>query len=75
MTSKRQQKIRCDVENKQTFIFKRNTYGPGSYSSQEHMYVCDADSSWMPIMLQFAAFLEGAGYVGVVERLDELMWE
>lgn len=63
------------MENKQSFIFKRMLAGQGTYSTQEHMYVCDEDSQWVPIMMQFAAFLEGVGYVGVVERVESLMWD
>ena len=39
----------------------------------EHTYMCHEDSTWMPIMLQFAAFLEGCGYVGVYRRVEALV--
>lgn len=76
MTLRQPQKIRYDeMENKQSFIFKRILAGQGTYSTQEHMYVCDEESQWVPIMMQFAAFLEGAGYVGVVDRIETLVWD
>ena len=36
-------------------------------------YICEEHSAWMPIMLQFAAFLEGCGYVGVVDRVTYMI--
>ena len=57
------------MDDKQTYIFKRQKYGQGSYSTSEHTYICSEDSSWVPILLQFATFLDEAGYVGVYEAV------
>lgn len=44
-------------------------------TSIEHSYMTRESTPWMPIMLQFAAFLEGCGYVGVYQRVNEMiMW-
>ena len=44
-------------------------------TSIEHSYMTRESTPWMPIMLQFAAFLEGCGYVGVYQRVsDMIMW-
>ena len=53
------------------FVFTEIEYGHGVNSKHETTYVTDADSTWMPILMQFAAFLEGCGYVGVYETLEE----
>lgn len=39
----------------------------------DHSYVTNDDSPWMPVMLQFAAFLEGCGYVGVYQRVQNMI--
>lgn len=62
-------------ENKQTYTFKRVKYGVGSYSVSEHSYICGEDSSWVPIVMQFATFLDESGYVGVYEALSLLLEE
>lgn len=62
-------------ENKQAYTFKRVKYGVGSYSSSEHSYICGEDSSWVPIVMQFATFLDESGYVGVYESLSLLLEE
>ena len=55
-----------------------NTYSfvcekDGGHNTISHTYMCDQHSTWMPIMMQFAAFLEGAGYVGVVDRVNYMI--
>jgi hypothetical protein len=55
-----------------------NTYSfvcekDGGRNTISHAYMCDRDSTWMPIMMQFAAFLEGCGYIGVVDRVTEMI--
>lgn len=55
------------------FVFTEVEYGHGVYHKNETTYVCSADSTWMPIMLQFATFLEGCGYVGVYKTLEEVL--
>lgn len=62
-------------EDKQTYTFKREKYGAGSYSVSQHSYICGEDSSWVPIMLQFATFLDESGYVGVYESVSLLLEE
>jgi len=62
-------------ENKQAFTFKRVKYGVGTYSVSEHSYICDEDSQWVPIMMQFATFLDESGYAGVYETLSVLLSE
>ena len=57
------------------FSFHRAMSEEGTSSSIEHSYMTHESSPWMPIMLQFAAFLEGCGYVGVYQRVqDMIMW-
>lgn len=41
--------------------------------SIEHGYMTTEDSTWMPVILQFAAFLEGCGYVGVYQRVQNMI--
>lgn len=62
-------------ENKQTYTFKRVKYGVGSYAVSEHSYICGEDSSWVPIVMQFATFLDESGYVGVYESLSAMLEE
>jgi len=62
-------------EDKQTYTFKREKYGVGTYSVSQHSYICGEDSSWVPIMLQFATFLDESGYVGVYESVSLLLEE
>ncbi len=61
------------MEEKQSFMFKRQKFGPGTYTTSEHTFICSEDSSWVPILMQFAAFLDDSGYVGVYETLDNLL--
>lgn len=63
------------MDDKQMFVFKRQRYGQGSYSTAEHAYVCGDDSSWTPILLQFASFLDEIGYVGVYETVSYALEE
>lgn len=60
-------------ESKQLYLFKRQKFGHGTYSTAEHTYICSEDSTWVPIVMQFAAFLDESGYVGVYETLDLLL--
>lgn len=63
------------MEDKKLFKFIEQRYGTGNYTLKEHTYVCPDHSQWIPIVLQFAAFLEGTGYVGVYERLEAALFE
>lgn len=63
------------MDDKQMYVFKRQKYGQGSYSMSEHSYVCGDDSSWVPILLQFATFLDESGYVGVYETVSLMLEE
>lgn len=57
------------------FTHARNDEKNETTSSIEHSYMARESTPWMPIMLQFAAFLEGCGYVGVYQRVqDMIMW-
>lgn len=58
------------MEDKQMYLFKRQRYGQGNYSINEHSFICSDESSWLPILLQFAAFLDESGYVGVYESVS-----
>tara|TARA_R110000868_G_scaffold377550_1_gene642870 strand:+ start:3435 stop:3635 length:201 start_codon:yes stop_codon:yes gene_type:complete len=63
------------MNDKQYYLFKRTTTLPNINTSVEHLYICNEGESWPTIMRQFAAFLDGCGYVGVYEELDELLEE
>lgn len=55
------------------YIFSEVEIENGVYRKNETTYICPTDSTWLPIMLQFAAFLEGCGYVGVVDRIEDAL--
>jgi hypothetical protein len=55
------------------YVFTEIETDGGTYRKNETTYICPSDSPWMPIMLQFATFLEGCGYVGVVERMEDFL--
>lgn len=63
------------MEDKQTYTFERVKHGPGTYSVSKHSYICGDDSSWVPILLQFASFLDESGYVGVYESISMMLEE
>ena len=42
-------------------------------SKAEHLYICEEDAQWDDVMRQFAAFLDSCGYVGVYERVDNML--
>ena len=60
-------------ENKQLFVFKRQKFGPSTYATTEHSYICSEHSKWDPILLQFAEFLDEIGYVGVYDRIEKML--
>lgn len=66
------------MEDKQYYYFKKGTSSPKVTTSSEHFYLCDEDARWDDVMRQFAAFLDSCGYVGVYEKVDNLLedyWE
>jgi hypothetical protein len=58
-----------------TFVHAKGDPSNNSSTSIEHSYMTHDDTPWMPIMLQFAAFLEGCGYVGVYQRVQWMIEE
>ena len=58
-----------------TFINSKTDEENKATATVEHSYMAHESTPWMPVMLQFAAFLEGCGYVGVYQRVsDMIMW-
>ena len=58
------------MDDKQLYIFKRQKHGVGSFSVSEHSFICSEDDPWDVVVLQFAAFLDQCGYVGVYENIS-----
>ncbi len=61
------------MENKQYYHFKKGTSAPTVTTSSEHFYICEEDAQWDDVLRQFAAFLDASGYVGVYERIDNML--
>ena len=61
------------MENKQYYHFKKGTSVPSVVTTSEHFYMCGEDVQWDDIMLQFAAFLDSSGYVGVYEKIAKAL--
>lgn len=61
------------MQNKHMYHFQRESYGHAHYSTTQHTYVCEADSPWYPLILQFSAFLDECGYVGVYEKMSIML--
>ena len=64
--------------DKQFYQFKKMSSTDTATSTSEHLYVCSEDARWDDVMRQFAAFLDSCGYVGVYEKVDNLLedyWE
>lgn len=59
--------------DKQYYHFKKNSSRPSVETSSELFYVCGEDAQWTDVMLQFAAFMESCGYVGVQEKVDIML--
>lgn len=57
------------MQNKHMYHFQRENYGQSHYSTTQHTYVCEEDSPWYPVILQFASFLDECGYVNVYEKM------
>lgn len=55
------------------FIHAKGDEQTKSTTNVEHSYMTHESTPWMPVMLQFAAFLEGCGYVGVYERVHYMI--
>ena len=58
---------------KQYYHFKKSSSQPSVATSSEHFYVCGEDAMWTDVMLQFAAFLDTCGYVGVYEKTNRML--
>jgi len=56
--------------DKQYYHFKKNCSRPSVETSSELFYVCGEDAQWTDVMLQFAAFMDSCGYVGVHEKVE-----
>ncbi len=61
------------MENKQYYHFKKEQTEANVSSKAEHLYICEEDAQWDDVMRQFAAFLDASGYVGVYERIDNML--
>ncbi len=61
------------MDNKQYYHFKKGTSAPTVTTSSEHFYVCEEDAQWDDVLRQFATFLDACGYVGVYERIDNML--
>lgn len=59
--------------DKQYYHFKKSSSTPSVSTTSEHFYVCSEDARWNDIMLQFAAFLDSCGYVGVFEKVNLML--
>lgn len=58
-----------------SFNYAKGDENNNGSTSIEHSYITNEDTPWMPVMLQFAAFLEGCGYVGVYQRVQWMIEE
>lgn len=57
----------------QHFIFKRLRESDTSSSTVEHMHTCSDDATWDSVLLNFAAFLDSCGYVGVYDKVEYML--
>lgn len=55
------------------YCFSRSVTDELGTQTVEHSYITKESTPWSPIMLQFAAFLEGCGYVGVYQRVNDMI--
>lgn len=58
-----------------SFNYAKGDADNNATTSIEHGYITNEDAPWMPVMLQFASFLEGCGYVGVYQRVQWMIDE
>ena len=57
------------------FLHSKSDEDTRATTSIEHSYMTHESSPWDPILLQFASFLEGCGYVGVYQRVQDMIYD
>lgn len=59
----------------QHYIFKRLTNDNTSSTTVEHMCTFADEATWVSVMMNFAAFLDSCGYMGVYDRMEDFLKE